>query len=157
MWWEEKLPHIELKLEGLRGISLQSPIPGTSTVVLWSEAKGLAHYGFAASHSVDAAVKKAQIELQRNQDVLEFYLAEKAKGALPDLGITERRLRFFAEPSGFAKFQQRVARQGVKSQAPTLAVDLSVRGPWTQYAHVWRCLFEGKAFRENDKDDYFLF
>lgn len=157
MWWEGKLPHSDLKLEGVSGISLQSGVPGTATVVIWSEEHGLTHYGFASSINITAAVAKAKIELQRNKDVLEFYAAEKKKGALPPLGLTERRLRFFAEPAGYALFKERLSRKGSPSTAPVLAVDMSVRGPWTQYTHVWRCLFESSKFRENDKDDYFLF
>ncbi len=157
MWWEGKLPHTVLKLEGVEGISLLSPVPGTATVIIWSQKNGLTHYGFASSVNVAGAVTKAKIELQRNRDVLDYYFEESKKGQLPPLGLTERRLRFFAEPAGHKLFQERLARAGAKSSAPALAVDMAVRGPWSQYAHVWRCLFESPNFRENDKDDYFLF
>ncbi len=157
MWWEGKLPHKDLSVPGVQAILIQAPVPGTATVILWATEGGLTSYGFASSINADAAAAKARIELLRNQEVLEFFAKESAKGQLPPLGVTERRLKYFAEPAGHEKFLARLKTQGGVLPAPKLAVDLSVRGPWTQWTHVWRCLFEGPKFRENEKDDYFLF
>ncbi|MGZ3658870.1 MAG: hypothetical protein ACXVB9_08600 [Bdellovibrionota bacterium] len=153
-WWEGKLGHKPLAVSGAEGVQLITPTPACSVVVLWKMHKGLVCYGFASSYSAAAAAEKARVELLRNQDILEFY---SQQSSLPPLNLTERRLRFFAEAAGFGRFQQRLDRQGAGAGAPTLVVDRVVIGPWSQYAHVWRCLFDGGAVRENDGDDYFLF
>lgn len=155
-WWEGRLSHKPLPAGG--GLQILTPIPSCAVVVLWKLVGGLACYGFAASYSVAAATAKARIELLRNQDVLEFFSSQNAAGAMPaSLNLTERRLRYFAESAGHAAFQARVSATGGGADLPSLVVDQAVPGPWTHYAHVWRCLFEGGPFRENDMDDYFLF
>jgi hypothetical protein len=156
-WWEGRLEHQFMTMDDTKGVQIQSPIPGVSVVVVWSENDSLRSYGFAASHTALSATEKAKVELRRNQDVLSFYRDEKNRIAKQDLSLNERRLAFFAEPAGVRLFSERLARPGTSSPPPALTVDQAVLGPWSQYAHVWRCLFDSPPFRENDRDDYFLF
>jgi len=152
-WWEGRLPHADLKAEGVSGVSIKTSIPAAAVVLLWRELAGSVFFGAAASHSQASAIELARLELQHHQDMLEFCRTVNDSA----LGKTERRMQFFSKPKGFALFQERLAQQGSRDPAPSLLVDSSVRGPWTQYAHVWRCLFDSRLIHENDREDYFLF
>jgi hypothetical protein len=151
-WWEGRLPHKELRLDGASGIAIQSPIPGVAIVLLWREANGLAYFGSAASHTQASAIESARLEMQHHQDVLEF--SKITTGAEADISV--KRMQFFSRLKGLASFRERLTRQGSRDPAPSLLVDASVRGPWTQYAHVWRCLFDSSGLHEKDREDYFL-
>lgn len=150
-WWEGKLPHKEIQVPGLSAISVQTSVPGIAVVVLWEEAGGKFHFGSGASYSQAPAVELARLGLQHHRDMLEFCESSSAT-----LGLEEKRMQHFSTATGFASFRERLGKPGTQAPAPGLAVDLSVRGPWTQYAHVWRCLFDMSAARGKDRDDYFL-
>ena len=153
-WWDGKLPHKDLSVPGLSAILVQSTVPGIAVVVIWKEEKGQTYFGSAASHSQASAIELARLDMQHHQDMLAFCKNEKKRESF---SLSVRRMQHFAEPAGFAAFRERLAKKGSTSPAPTLLVDESVRGPWTQYAHVWRCLFDSNSSREKDRVDYFLF
>ncbi len=145
-WWEGQLPHSEL---GPNSIQIIPPIPGVCVVILWITLKDQTFYGVGTSHGPTTAMAKASLSLQRNRDILK-------KPPTPS-GIAEQRLRFFASSLGLNTFRKRLELAVKKSAiTPALAVDLAVLGPWHQYAHVWRCLYDCSGFREKNKEDYFL-
>lgn len=155
-WWEGKVGASSFTSgwPGVSGLEIQSGIPGAAVVVLWKQLGDLRAYGFAAAGSPEVAAKKASVELGRNLQVLEFY---QSSGSLPR-SQNERRLVHFASKAGAADFDKRIG-VAVNSPvaAPTLVVDESVKGPWTKYTHVWRCLFDPAALYDNGDDDYFHF
>lgn len=156
-WWEGKTTHKGITVLDQEGIELKTGIPGTAVVILWKNFSNLRAYGFAASFSARAAAEKAVVELRRNIEALKHFQDNAEAINTEELSLTEKRLRFFAETKGRELFNQRLAHQGNSCAAPKLIVDMGVVGPWTQYAHVWRCLFEGGEIREKEKESYFLF
>ena len=127
-WLEGAHAHAEAKLEGFQAISIKGPIRGLAVVLLWREP---ASYASAAGATQGAALEAARFRLP---------LAE------------------LRGPSPFQrKVQERLKATGTMLATPRLVVDTSLRGPWTEYAHVWRCLFDSSAIRGNDKGDEFLF
>jgi hypothetical protein len=143
-WWEGRLAHAKL---GESSIKIVPPIPGACVVVIWAVQGGKTHFGIGTSHGPLAATERARISLQRNRDRMERE---------PGTSVG-RRLEFFSRPEGTAAFRKRLELRGGQAAAPVLAVDSAVLGPWQQYAHVWRCLFDCSGFQEKNKDDYFLF
>ncbi len=141
-WWEGLVGHTPLP--NANGIQIVSPIPGVSIVVLWEAESEQTYYGVGTANTVSAATHRARLSLLRHKDLVRA-------------GAAEHRLKYFASSAGAEAFCNRLEVKGKLGGAPTLAVDEVVMGPWHQYAHVWRCLFDCSQFREKDKDDYFLF
>lgn len=141
-WWEGKVGHTPLP--NVNGIQLASPIPGVSIVILWSALNQRTFYGVGTSNTISSATARARISLLRNRDLIASNTAD-------------HRLKYFSSSAGAEAFCRRVEVTGkLGGVTPQLVVDQAVLGPWHQYAHVWRCLFDCSAFREKDKDDYFL-
>jgi hypothetical protein len=161
-WWEERLGQRLLQglpWEGVRGIQILSPLRGTFVVILWKDCEHFRAYGFAGGVTVPAAAQKAAVELGRNIQVLDYQRSVAGTPQGEPSSRNERRLLFFAGKKGRELFDRRVARtvNGL-SAAPDLAVDGAVPGPWTRYAHVWRCLFDPRGLtRDSLADDYFHF
>jgi hypothetical protein len=159
-WWEQKLRHRELK-DGLRwprveGLEIITPITRQKVAVLWMEEKGDTAFGFAAAPSLTRAVEKAAVELGRNLQVLGF----SRESPVAPSSRNEKRLLSFARGEGKRAFLSRCKRADpvvVQKHRPKLLVDQEVKGPWTAYAPVWRCLFDPTGLADNGADDYFYF
>jgi len=156
-WWEGGLPHSSASQPGIEAIQIPLPVPGVAAAIAWREENKLVSYGVGASYSPATATEAAKWDLLRSRDRLELLATSRSMIGLEASPLSEKRMLFFADPEGFACFQERIARQGTRRTAPTLIVDAPVAGEWSQYAHVWRCLFDCSAFRETDKNNYFLF
>lgn len=156
-WWEGKLRHETLVFpeDDVKGIRIESPWKEHAIVALWSRVEEFVTYGFACSSSAGAAITRAKVELCRNVDVLDQYLAQE--GAPEPRSLLEKRLLHFAQDEGAKQFRKRLLRQGSGFSAPPLVVDCAVPGPWEKYAHVWRCLFDNSALSRDKEVDYFLF
>lgn len=156
-WWESKLGHREISGDGLppgvSAILLDGTYPQIHTVILWLKNGALVTYGFAASDSEEKAIKKALIELDRNQKVLSSFVGDVKSLT----SRNERRLAHFSG-AGFQQFARRVSEVSPsKAAIAALAFDGPVSGPWSCYAHVWRCAFDQTDFNDSGADDYFMF
>ncbi len=150
-WWEGWHPHLPLKLDSISGIQIKSPVPAVATVLLWREQGGITVYGAASSFNQASAVDLARLELKRNELILRYFASEPTSR----LKLRERRMRHFSAGPGLAAFRERLQRTGKSTAAPRLLVDTSFKGPWTQYAHVWRCVFDSALIHGKDKEDFF--
>lgn len=161
-WWRGHLAHEVFTLPGqphIEALAIESLCADAITVILWTNVPGTqaTAYAFAAGTTRMHAVKKALIELTRNVRVLQQFFASAHASQKPT-SSTERRLMYFAGVEGAQAFRKRVAthlRNG-NIQAPKLIVDTTIKGPWTHYAHVWRCLFDSTPVNRED-DTFFLF
>jgi hypothetical protein len=117
-------------------------------------------YGFGAGADERQAAVAAIKEFSRNAYVLAAAETNPEAIDKASLNIHERRLQYFSTAAGRERFEQALAREGASSleSAPRLLVDEEVRGPWTKYATVWRCLF-GSPRQEgpNHEVEVFLF
>lgn len=157
-WWEKRLGHRVLELPtatvAVEGIELEPIFSRGHTVILWKKFGGLVAYGFACSDTPARAIGKASIELERNERVLSLATGEENNVKSQN----ERRLLFFGAHEGAELFQRRVhTKPSQASEPPKLLIDNPVIGPWSSYAHVWRCLFDGGKNQDTDRNDYFMF
>lgn len=130
-WLSGAHPHFAINLPGFGGALLKGPIKGMVVVLLWRDRPGRVAYASAAGATEALAIVAAKYRL--------FLAEEEQKFSWQD------------------RVRDRLGKQGALSLAPALIVDASLRGPWTQYAHVWRCLFDSFPKSEKDKGDGFLF
>lgn len=159
-WWEGKISHRNFSTgsESVSAIELESPIQGGSAVVAWYDSPTFRAYGFAAGKNQEFAFNKACVELGRNVHVLEYYHSMAATLAANPSTINEKRLVFFASPQGKDLFAERIAKKVLSMAAPPkLIVDQQVQGPWSQYTHVWRCLFDPSSLYDSGEKEYFHF
>lgn len=150
-WWEGWNPHLPIALDPISGIQIKSPIPAVATVLLWREQGGIMTYGAASSYNQASAVELAKLELKRNELVVRYFAPEPPA----KLRLRDRRMRHFSAGPGLAAFREKVQRTGKSTAAPRLLVDTSFKGAWTQYAHVWRCVFDSALIHGKDKEDFF--
>lgn len=161
-WWRGHLGHKNFCIPAqphLKALEIESLWKNATTVILWSRVAGTGAmaYGFAAGATRELAVQKALVELTRNTRVLELYLSPTSNREQPKTS-TERRLLYFAGQEGAKIFHDRATSllPYGRTKAPSLVVDTPIKGPWSRYAYVWRCLFE--TARDNFADDtFFLF
>jgi hypothetical protein len=120
--------------EKFEAIQIKGPIQGMAIVLAWSTQADVS-YASAAGATPALALASAKLRLP----------LAAAKGSTT---ATTNSLR--------KKIEERIKIKGQPLAAPKLLVDSSLRGPWTEYAHVWRCLFDSTAIRENDISDDFV-
>jgi hypothetical protein len=145
-WWEGRATHQPLKIPGVTGIQISSPIVGITLALIYAQSASQTVFGVGTATTIGAAVLKARLQLQRNRDWL-FARYSSSPTAL-------HRLKYFSIGSGLSAFHARLADPGARVPAPALLIDQLVPGPWAQYAHVWRCLFDGSSLHESE--EYFL-
>lgn len=161
-WWEGLINHCPLKTHPnlpWKGIELLSPIPNAKVVILWAEQFGITAYGFAAGSNVLQATNRAKIELCRNLEVVR-QIGSENEIPLAKLSENEKSLIYFANEEGRNAFNLQLANQtiGQSPKAPKILIDDYIDGPWSKYAHVWRCLFDPYLFLGNSGDEkYFYF
>ena len=141
-WWEGKLTHVPMKMP--HAIQIQTPIVGLSTVINWTDNPRI--YGIGTAPTPSLAWEKAKRNRIQNSETLK---QEKTNPRI-------LKMRYFSQRDGQARFEARLKETGQKSSAPQLLVDIQIHGPWQQYAHVWRCLFDASSFHEKDREDYFF-
>jgi hypothetical protein len=174
-WWEGKLRSSRLSGPTIAGSfipvgveikidHLFSSIPvarkrTASVVLLWHRIPGRERvcYGFSCASSVEKAIQRASVELDRNRRVLSEL---SPSSDISEIG--EKRLVFFSTTEGHARFLERVELSlkdhSVISAPPKLVTNGLIPGPWENYCHVWRCLFEPVSpEHESGRVDYFLF
>jgi hypothetical protein len=133
----------------------------TETVLIHkkNEVKGFHVYAFASHKNIETAVKKALIELRRNESVLtSFFLKPNFTNPIH---IYEQRLVYFAD-KGFEEFESRIKNTlSLKSgflKNYRLLVNTEIQGPWSKYAKVWRSVFdESQTLLNLDNPNFFMF
>lgn len=146
-WWNGNLPaEIISTGESLHVARLLTPEINHQVALLWKQtSSGAWVYGFACHDSLEQAIQKARIELERNQFVLNSCF-NMNPATLES--IIEQRLLFFSTSDGHQLFKERLNESVARLQMeqtvpkPLLVVDSEIVGRWTQYANVWRCLWE---------------
>ncbi len=162
-WWEGQLGHQMLPdpREGVLALQLENPFSSHTVVVLWSRHDDLHSYAFGAGNSLNQAVWRSLVELERIQAMLDCLC--KSKHTKPPLeeeirGLFERRIVYFSTADGMGRFLDRLERPAQGGYKPLkLLFDAAVVGPWDQYASVWRTIIEPPS-RDylSDAEDYFF-
>lgn len=167
-WWEGRLAARPLDGHdrGSGVARLIHPWHMGEVVLVWGEVQAgtqrLSTFGFSCGRSIEEALRQARAEQRRNREALRKL--ETGVDATSIGSLFERRLLYFASPEGRAAFDARLqaslaldAGAGHRVE-PALLVDREIRGPWSRYARVWRCLFEMPSRDHlSERLDYFLF
>jgi hypothetical protein len=163
-WWEGRLDATERETRwpGVKAVVIQSETPGVTVILHRHSAHGHHAYGHAAGPDFDTACKRAAMELERHDYVVQQYLLVHAGAAgdvLPDKAqAIEQRSIFFAQPEGQELFQERLRTKRWLPQAqPRLVFDGPVPGAWTEYADVWRMVYAPPSERFLSKDSRYFF
>lgn len=168
-WWQGKLGLMPVKIpvaaSNLFGWEIVSPFKKAHTLIVRQilEARNgcFAFYGFATSNSKKSALERAIIELDRNRRAILLKTGgdpENLDHTNISLSTQDRRLFFFSTEIGNQLFNETVGKtNGPKSLItipPQLLIDHEIKGPWSRYTRVWRCLFE---YNEPLTDDVSVF
>jgi hypothetical protein len=153
--WESSTTasHYETNQSSINAVKINNPF-NTKVILCWQHSAGGFAYGFAAGNTLNKAYSKAKIELNRNIKVL-----SASKGQLnPPHSTLEKRLLFFASPEGHDLFLTKISAQNGHSTSPRpkYAFFEEIKGEWTKYAKVWRCVFD-QHFESTADVDYFFF
>lgn len=131
-WLEGAHVHSKIPAPGFEAIQIKGPIRGLAVILMWRD--------------------------QRDQT----GAFASAAGATPAAALEAAKFRLIlAEERGESPYRSKVLDRlgtatGKMLAAPKLIVDSPLRGRWSDYAHVWRCLFDSAAIRGNDRGDEFL-
>jgi len=146
-WWEG-LHEGEVRATdwpGVNALVLPSPIGYGVTVLAFRECQpDVFAYGHGAAESFFGACERAVMELARHEYVLGLNRVSRGVSAHEEPSdLFERRALFFSSPAGHALFRERLERS-VKGPTYTarIVLDTEIRGPWSQYATVWRVLID---------------
>lgn len=128
-----------------------------SQKVIKSNGSAFYVYGFAGGYSKKESIEKAFVEMERNHHALSIAF-EKNLSYETIEDISDKRLLYFASEEGHAVFSKKASdiSERIRIGTPKLLVDSEIRGPWSRYAVVWRCLLEGTD-TDLEKPDFFLF
>lgn len=162
-WWEGRLPAQESETgwPGVRAAVIRSQAPGLTVILYTRTTEGFFAYGQAAGQDFESACRKAAGEMERHARVVACFArnhAGKIRDQLPPSAHPlERRSLFFAQEEGHDRFLDRL-RSPVKATAELkLVYDGLVPGPWSDYADVWRVVYEPPSRRFLSMDeDYFM-
>jgi hypothetical protein len=163
-WWEGRLPAQEMTAPwpGVSAAMIRSETPGVTVILFKRTEAGFFSYGHAAAGDFAQACRKAAVELERHAQVVERYASAHASGIREVLPASahpiERRTLFFAREEGHALFLERLRTPPTQTAGtPKLVYDGPVPGPWSDYADVWRVVFEPPSRRFlGMEEDYFL-
>lgn len=154
-WWQGRLSHhIIERTPTTKAIIIHTPFRVGVCAIVVDVSTSHQTYGFAFDASQALAERRAEFERRRNAIVLPF-LRKHPLNSLLDR--SERRLSFFSQGVGREMFMERLLSQPKTShlQAPRMIIDSAIPGPWSNWCHVWRCLFE-PAVVDHGGDDFFF-
>jgi hypothetical protein len=163
-WWEGRLPALEsdTRWAGVSAVTICSRAPGITVILFKHTEAGFAAYGHAAAMEFDTACRKAAVEMERHERVVERFAtahAGKIRHQLPsNAHPIDRRSLFFASEEGHELFLERVRSHPTHATAePRLVFDGPVPGPWSRYADIWRVAYEPPSSRFlGMEENYFL-
>ena len=128
---------------------------GEVVILFYKSTEGHWCYGHASGKTVVSAAEHAASELQRSSYVLKRHFARETPG-IPN--FLEKRLLHFATEQGHAEF---LARLQTPPDKPTPAwrtiFDGEIKGPWSQWATVWRHCVEMPTLDFIDPEKRFFF
>ena len=157
-WWNERLSCRPIALPintEFRAIELYDEAFKEKTVIVFQQEEALTSYGFATALDLDLAIKQARVEQLRNSFVL-----SRGTPSSELLSMQEKRLVYFSL-RGRDEFLSRVETTSKGSKPTpiyTKTVDTEIVGPWSDYAKVWRCLFDTSDLSVNlESENLFLF
>ena len=157
-WWERRLDGEirETRWPGVRAVSFPSLL-GANAVILFKRSDlGFYVYGHAAASSLIKACEHAIIELVRHEFVIQRWMLGGKLVLASD--PFERRAWFFSTEEGNEIFNERLnARINCSPPLAEIICDSEIRGPWSSYATIWRCLFRPPSARFMENDDRFFF
>ena len=165
-WWEGLLPAVPLAFPNLRerGIQIINPFSKHSVALLWKLCNN-SYYSFAFGYgkSIEEAVWRAGIELERTEENLRQYYVGNPEPTLREImridDIILKRVVYFSTRHGFKLFLEKLKNAPEQPKTAKLKVvfDGKIPGPWSKYATVWRVVFDPPA-REHlsDRHDYFF-
>lgn len=163
-WWEGALPAAEIatRWAGVRAAVICSDAPGVTIILFKQIEGGFTAYGHGAAETFDSACRKAAVEMERHQLLVRHFAtthAGKIHGQLSDdAHPIERRSLFFATEAGHELFLERLRSAPTKpAPKPRLVFDGVIPGPWSQFADVWRVVYEPPSDRFlGTEENYFL-
>ena len=163
-WWEGRLDATvtETSWAGVRAVIIQSETPGVTVILHRLSTHGHHAYGHAAGPDFATACARAAMELERHDFVVQQYLLVHAGGTgkiVPStMHVIERRSVFFALAEGHELFLERLrTKRTLPPTLPRLVFDGPVPGAWSQYADVWRVVFEPPSERFLSNDGRYFF
>jgi hypothetical protein len=164
-WWLRHLPAKPLSSIGsIHALTIDTPKAhgrdhASAVVITWMDAPSGRAYGFGAGPTVGTAWEHATTEMSRN------HWALHALGSVETLRLTaqEKRLLYFSSKQGRQAFDERAQASFSRGATwpgralPKLVVDEPIDGPWSKYAVVWRCLYEGTSWMSSKEPNAFAF
>lgn len=161
-WWTGALD-AEARKSPWAGVDLfeiESPTTGIKVALVHAAAGHHMHaYGHAAGVTLADAAQSAAVELVRAQHMIARFERRNGNGHAETRGdnLFERRCLHFATAEGHAQFQERLQRRKHRTHASRVLFDGEIPGPWSEYATVWRTVFEpaDPHFME-PRDDFFF-
>jgi hypothetical protein len=157
-WWEGHLDGyvIDTDWPGIRAVIIPGQ-PGGFVAITFKQTGPYAYvFGHGAEETISEACRRGMTEMERHERVIKHWRELRASEAPTEL--LERRALFFAGPKGAALFEQRLARRAWAGPIKWETIcDAEIKGPWSQYAMVWRHAYRppSGAFMQ-PRDDYFF-
>lgn len=162
-WWEGRLKTraAESPFPGTDAFVIESDTPGVTVILHRRSQRGHHAFGHAARPTFATACEAAAVEMERHETAVGYYVLAgcgRVDGADGTMHPIEQRSLFFASDEGHEIFQQRARGGSVGPRPrPRVLFDGVVPGPWENYAHVWRVLFEPPSLQFLSREpDYFL-
>jgi hypothetical protein len=127
---------------------LGDPIDGFVAVLVRRDdaESGLCYYGHAAGRTPEEALGRARIEMYGHEKAVRLFVDANPDPltALTRLKQTsERRAMYFALAEGQACFRERLKASSWKPRRdPKPVLDKALLGPWSEFADVWRVVYE---------------
>lgn len=99
-------------------------------------------YGFASASNIEEAITKAIVEMERNLRVLRA----RTRSSIQQIeNMQDARLLYFSTLEGSDLFRSKISmslkRRGA-NRKPKVTFDGEIKGPWSDFAKVWRVLYE---------------
>lgn len=146
-WWEGLIDGEVRPTEwpGVNALILPSPIGFGVTVLAFREVRpDTFAYGHGAARDYFGACERAVMELARHEYVLGLHRITKGVTPVaPPSDLFERRALFFSSAEGHALFQEKLNRPSRRRRFIAKVIhDTEIRGPWSEYASVWRVLID---------------
>jgi len=158
-WWEGHVDGqiMDTDWPGVKALIFSPPDGGFLALVFGRTALGNYAYGHAAHESLTTAITKAMVEMNRHDRVVRRYYAE-GNGASAPTQLLEKRALFFASEAGHEMFQARLGRPRWKQELKfEIICDREIKGPWSQYATVWRSAARPPSDRFVRDDETYFF
>jgi hypothetical protein len=156
-WWERRLDGTICSTHWPNVTAIQfDELFGYLAVILFRVSEmGCYSYGYAAARNLESSHKHAMLELMRHESVICEWLTSDG----PQLqDIFERRALFFSTEEGHRLFKDRLNAKASRGRlVPEVICDAEIKGDWSNYATVWRCLLRPPSSEFLSSDVRFFF